>query len=202
MTITDGSWSFRRALISLLGLSLISFSGCRKQSTVYFVPIGDAPTSDINALVGHYKQKFGFEAHVLPPMALDETDTDPDRHQLIAENVLESMQQAYPEYSLNKSVILIGITRQDMYPRSEPWDFCFGWRKKEERAAVVSTARLDLRYRGEPIDEATPTKRLQKVVTKDIGILYYDKSGSDNPRSVLYNKILGIQELDEVTEDF
>jgi hypothetical protein len=40
------------------------------------------------------------------------------------------------------------------------------------------------------------------MVTKDIGILYYGLPQSDNPRSVLYNGILGIQELDSVGEEF
>jgi hypothetical protein len=37
---------------------------------------------------------------------------------------------------------------------------------------------------------------------KDIGILYYRKNASGNPRSVWFNGILGIEELDQVSEDF
>jgi hypothetical protein len=40
------------------------------------------------------------------------------------------------------------------------------------------------------------------VVKKDIGVLYYLKNASGNPRSVLFNGILGIAELDQVREDF
>jgi hypothetical protein len=40
------------------------------------------------------------------------------------------------------------------------------------------------------------------MVKKDIGILYYGLSQSHNPKSVLYNGILGIQELDAVGDDF
>ncbi len=61
---------------------------------------------------------------------------------------------------------------------------------------------MSLHYLGEPSEEATLRKRLRKVVTKDIGLLYYGKPDSDNPRSVLYNNIMGIQELDHVTENF
>ena len=57
---------------------------------------------------------------------------------------------------------------------------------------------LDL---GQPFSDVAAT-RLRKIVTKDIGILYYGLPHSDNPHSVLYNQIMGIEELDAVGEDF
>ena len=71
-----------------------------------------------------------------------------------------------------------------------------------ERAAVVSTARLSLRYPGGPDDADISTTRMRKIVTKDIGILYFGLPQSSNPKSVLYNHIMGIEELDEVGDDF
>ena len=61
---------------------------------------------------------------------------------------------------------------------------------------------MNLHYEGEPAGQANETSRLQKIVTKDIGIMYYNKSASDDPHSVLFSGILGIQELDQVSEDF
>ena len=98
--------------------------------------------------------------------------------------------------------MLIGITSDDIYPQSQGWQFCFGWRVEEQRAAVASTARMSLRYPGEPSGGTTLRERLRKVVTKDVGLLYYRKEASENPRSVLYSGIMGIQELDRVSEDF
>jgi hypothetical protein len=43
---------------------------------------------------------------------------------------------------------------------------------------VASTARMNLEYPEEPQGEASLQKRLRKVVTKDIGILYYGKQPS------------------------
>ena len=169
---------------------------------VYFVPIGDAPTLEINALVGHYREKFGIEIGILPTLALSSSDVDTGRQQLIAENLVESMRRAHAEYVGNNSVILVGITRQDIYPKGQNFQFCFGWRVLASRAAVVSTARMDLHYPGEPASEAVLAKRLAKVITKDIGIMFFGKAPNNNPRSVLYDGILGIEELDQVTEDF
>jgi len=37
---------------------------------------------------------------------------------------------------------------------------------------------------------------------KNIGLLYYQMPSSNNPKSVLYSNILGLEELDNVSEDF
>jgi hypothetical protein len=87
-------------------------------------------------------------------------------------------------------------------PLSKDWQFCFGWQVCEIRSAVVSTARMNLQYEGEPIAVANVAARFERVVTKDIGILYYRKNASGNPRSVWCNGILGIEELDQVSEYF
>ena len=61
---------------------------------------------------------------------------------------------------------------------------------------------MSLHYIGEPSDLNLSGTRLRKMVTKDIGILYYGLPQSQNPSSVLYNGIMGIEELDQVGEDF
>lgn len=194
-----------RALGFLILCAFLLASGCKKPEKaydIYFVPIGDAPISEIQGLVSHYREKFGLESTVLPALVPTASNRNADRQQLIAEALAASMHTAYAEYLQNNSSILIGITSEDMYPLSQDWQFCFGWRIGEIRSVVVSTARMNLQYEGEPIAVANGTARVQKVVTKDIGILYHHKNASNNPRSVLFNGILGIEELDLVNEDF
>jgi predicted Zn-dependent protease len=192
--------------MAFLILCLLStVSACQKSDKVYniyFVPIGNAPTSEIDGLVAHYQQKVGLKSTILPALVPGPSEINRNRHQLIAENVLAFMRKRYFQYVKNDSSILIGITSDDMYPLGQDWQFCFGWRQPEIRSAVVSTARMNLHYEGEPANGANETSRLQKVVTKDIGIMHYNKLPSNNPHSVLFNGILGIEELDQVTEDF
>jgi predicted Zn-dependent protease len=125
-----------------------------------------------------------------------------ERRQLVAEKLIASVRHALPKLANDPNAFLIGFTTTDMYPVGENWRFAFGWRVTELRAAVVSTARMDLHYPGEPLEDARPEIRLRKMVTKDIGILYYGLAQSSNSRSVLYNSILGIEELDAVGEQF
>jgi predicted Zn-dependent protease len=120
----------------------------------------------------------------------------------MAEKLVASVRDGVPEYTNDSKSILIGFTSEDIYPTSQGWEFAFGWRIGATRTAVVSTARMNLHYAGEPSDVSAPDTRMRKVVTKDIGILYYGLPQSKNPKSVLYSQILGIQELDQVGEDF
>jgi len=55
---------------------------------------------------------------------------------------------------------------------------------------------------AQPMTRDIPAMRLRKIVTKDIGILYYGLPQSNDLHSVLYNQIMGIEELDAVGEDF
>jgi len=61
---------------------------------------------------------------------------------------------------------------------------------------------MSLHYIGQPMDLNLSETRLRKMVTKDIGILYFGRPQNQNPKSVLYNGIMGIEELDQVGEDF
>ena len=40
------------------------------------------------------------------------------------------------------------------------------------------------------------------MITKNIGIMYYGLPASGNPRSALFRSILGVDDLDRMTEEF
>jgi hypothetical protein len=45
-------------------------------------------------------------------------------------------------------------------------------------------------------------RRLQKMVTKSIGLMYFGLPLSDDPGSVMYRNVLGPRDLDQMSEDF
>jgi predicted Zn-dependent protease len=171
-------------------------------SKVYFVPLGTFRSEDLSPLAQYYHDKFKLDITILPSVPIDSATLDTTRSQLMAEQLVLSLRNSVPDHANDPNAILIGFTSEDMYPTSQGWQFAFGWRTGSAHAAVVSTSRMTLHYIGEPSDLHLPETRLRKMVTKDIGILYYGLSQSNNPSSVLYNGILGIQELDQVGEDF
>lgn len=170
-------------------------------ATIYFVPIGDISSVSLDELTRFYKQKFQLNIKTLPALQLDKTSEERPRRQFAAEDLIDFMKSSYPRFSRNPSVILIGITEEDIYIRKYTWQFAFSYRA-ENRFAVASSARLNPVNFGQAKNQDLLHTRLRKVITKNIGILYYRLPQSNDPRSVMFRSILGLEELDRVGEDF
>ncbi len=69
-------------------------------------------------------------------------------------------------------------------------------------AVAVTDPRMDPRFYGLAPDTELWYSRLDKMVGKMVGVLALGRRESGNPRSVLYNAILGFDDLDFMTEDF
>jgi predicted Zn-dependent protease len=167
---------------------------------ICFVPLDNFPVDQLEDLQRYYRQKYDVEISISKPVLVNSDLRDGSRQQLRAEALAASLRSALPEYDTN--TILIGFTSEDIYPVSQNWRFAFGWRSSATVSAVVSTARFSLPYAGLPASAERSSTRLRKIVTKDIGVFYFGLPQSSNPKSVLYNQILGIEELDDVGEDF
>ncbi len=158
------------------------------------MPVGDFPREEAEALAAHYDEKFGMAIGILPSLALPRTAYDTARRQVVAERVLDAVAATYRQAADPRSVVIVLVDR-DMYIADSTWRFAYGLRAKGH-LAVVSTAHLDDGLLG------NKTQRLQKMVTKDIGILYFGLPQSDDPKSVLYKDVLGPMDLDRMSEDF
>jgi predicted Zn-dependent protease len=163
---------------------------------VYLAPFGDFPREEADALVAHYLAKFDLTIEVLPSMPVPAGAMDAGRDQLIAERLIDAI--AANEVLLDDpDAVVIGLTNVDMYIAARDWNYAYGLRSRGT-FAVVSSARMGDGF----ANEARQHQRLRKMVTKNLGILYYGLAVSDDPRSVLYRDILGPQDLDYASEDF
>jgi hypothetical protein len=162
--------------------------------SVFFAPIGEYPVSEAEALVQHYHEKFGMTVGILPTLDLPPWAYDPARRQVIAERVLDAVVATHTQ-AADPSAVVIALVEDDMYIASSTWKYAYGLRINGH-LAVVSTARLSDGLLGDR------TRRLQKMVTKDIGLLYFGLQQSDDPRSVLYRDVGGPMDLDHMSEDF
>lgn len=166
------------------------------ERAVYLAPFGEFPRDEADALVAHYLEKFDLTISVLPSIPIPDGAVDAGRGQLIAERLLDAI-AASAVVAADPDAVVIGLTNVDMYIAFEDWKYAYGLRSGG-LLAVVSSARM----RDGFANEARQHQRLRKMVTKNIGILYYGLSVSDDPRSVLYRNILGPQDLDYASEDF
>ncbi len=175
--------------------------GLKGSGTLYFVPLGDFPANKVNDLASYYRNKYGIQIETRPGVPLSPTAINTERDQLIAEKAVEIMKQANPELTNDPQAIMIGISNRDMYIDKFSWQFSYGFRT-QGKYAVVSSGRMDESNGGQEVTEELISKRLRKMVTKYIGILYFRLPQSDDPRSVLYREIGGISELDYMGEEF
>ncbi|MBI1846704.1 MAG: hypothetical protein HY294_13730 [Candidatus Rokubacteria bacterium] len=199
----------KRLVLAVLAVVFFAILGARwavsGPPAVSLVPLGPVPGETLEALAGHVRGRFGLDVGIVREVPLEESTLDRERRQLVAEELIALMQRAYWWRAWNPRVVLIGITRYDMYSRARPdWRFVFNWymQARTRRAAVMSMARLDPVNLGEPPDAERFGERLRKTISRDIGFLVYARPTSPNPRSVLFSPLLGVDDLDRIGEDF
>ena len=211
-------WRLSSAAAVIAALLLLSVGCVRKRDSIpvkessskgvgklYLIPLGGFPAEQANDLASFYQNKYGLRVETLPNVNLTPSAINRERKQLIAEETVEIMKLANPNLKNDPNAILIGLTMEDMYIAKLNLRFSFSFRD-QGKYAVVSCGRMVLpqtgRFKLHPASEELVLSRLRKMVTKNIGILFYHLPQSDDPRSVLYRNVGGIEELDNMGEDF
>jgi predicted Zn-dependent protease len=200
------TWFLIAALFLLtdgLGLAHMPLNqdGLTGSGKLYFVPLGDFPAATAGELASFYRKKYGLHIQILPNVQVTQAAINHERQQLIAEQAIEIMKQANPQLKNDPEAKLIGLTTRDMYIARYDWRVSFSYRD-QGKYAVVSSGRMNLPVVKKPASQKLIMTRLRKMVTKNVGILYYQLPQNDNPRSVLYRNVGGIRELDYMGEDF
>jgi len=207
----------RQALVGLsIGLSFLSALGYvldlyvdgqkpppPRPRKVCFVPLGSFPEEQLAELKRHYENRLGLTVETVAPIQLEPSVVNTQRRQVIAEELIALIRRTHPVLANDFGVAIIGVTTEDMYIRSLKWRFAFAYREEDRfaRIAVVSSARMDPAFHGDPPDIARREARFRKVVTKNIGLMYYHLPPSRDRRSVMFGRILGLDDLDRVRED-
>ena len=164
---------------------------------VYLVPIGLAEGESVQWAPAYYGAKLGIDLKLLPAIPLDPKLIDPARNQLNADKCIEFLAAKYPEISHDPSSILIGVTSSDMYIPGFGWSYAENMRK-EGRYAVVSSARLhppSLLGKWNP--EWLPS-RVQKLLSKNLVMLYFDLPLSSDYTSLLSGGVLSGMQIDQM----
>ena len=111
------------------------------------------------------------------------------------------MKHRYPKLAQDPNAIIIALTETDMYIREKMWQFAFSYHT-DGRFAVVSNARMNPINLGQPANAELLYSRVRKMIMKDIGVLYYQMRPNNNPHSVLYSNIQGVEDLDNMSDEF
>ena len=169
---------------------------------LYFVPIGELPQTNIEGLANHFRRKYEITIKVLPTLPLTDNARLPNfpNSRPVAERLIEVMKRENPRIASNPKAIMIGIT-EDMNVSQSKRRFDFSY-QSDRRFAVVAIESMNPAIFCEPANQDLLESRLRKVIAKNIGDLYYRLPQSMNPRSVLYNSLSCVHELDRMSEDF
>jgi YD repeat-containing protein len=162
---------------------------------VYLLPIGLSDSETLDWAPAYYRTKFGIDVVVLTPASLAEKLVDPRRKQVDSEACVEYLRSLHPELDADPSALLIGVTSRDIYTPSLNWTYAENYREGA-RFAVVSSARLHPpaimgRWNPEWLHS-----RLQKMLTKNIVMLYFDLPMSSDYTSLLSGGVLSGSQVD------
>ncbi len=173
----------------------------RGKEKLYFVPLGNFPTASLTKFANSSKQKTGIDVIVTQPIAFALTTVDKRRQQVIAEEAINLMKARYPELASDPNAIVIGLTNEDLFIRQTDDQYAFCYRMRG-RFAVVSSARMDPANLGGAANDLLTESRMRKMLLKNIGILYYHLPVNHDPKSVLYEDVEEVADLDKMGEDF
>lgn len=182
--------------ILVLVLAFVSSSAVAAPNagrSVTLIAMGSFSEPSVKALADHLRHKFHLRVLVRGSVPFPSDAYDGSRKQYVGEELLAQLERAYSHG------VAVAVTDRDIYMKAKQFRYVFSIR--DQRAAVVSSARMDPRFYGLPPDTELWYSRLDKMVGKMVGVLALGRRESGNPRSVLYNAILGFDDLDFMTED-
>jgi predicted Zn-dependent protease len=198
-----------RPTLAFLTLSVFMIVGCSSggdacegtEQRICIVPFEDVSGDVVGKLVDHYEDEFGLHVQVLDKESIPMELVDPERDQVGAVALIEHMENLFPEAYADPVAILIGLTPSDMYTEVRDWRFAFWVSNLENNKSVVSSARMNPESFGLERDDDLLYSRVRKVITRIIGTLYFHLPESEDPRSVLYNNVLSLDDLDRMSEE-
>ncbi len=166
---------------------------------VYFVPIGLDDGETLDWAPAYYRARLGIDVAVLPPLPLDPKLVDPERNQLNSDKCFDFMKQQHPEIARDPSSLLIAVTSADLYIPDLESSYVENSRR-DSRYAIISSARLQPSLLGLWNPEWL-NSRVQKLLTKNIGLLYFDLPMSADYTSLLSSGVLSGTQIDEMAGD-
>ena len=166
---------------------------------ITFIPIDNFPHSTLVQFSEFFHKTYQLDVHISEPLHLPPSTFNSSREQYIAEFVLAETKDRLFSSSSSDHIIPIIFTNQDMYIQKYNWRYAFSFR--QNGMAVISTARMDSGLLNLwTVSKETQISRLRKMVTKNIGVLYYHLPFSDHCQSAMYGHVGGPQELDLMSD--
>lgn len=176
-------------------------SGAQARGPIYFVPVGKTSQAVVDGLADYYRAQLHVQIQSLPRLPIPNSFRIEGSGQVAAQDVLNQLRL---QYFHQGATCVIGVVDEDINSRMPGTNYIYAYHQTYPNGnyAIVSTARFDPAFFGDPPDPALATSRLRKLTTKMIGLLYYRLPESSDPESPLYGGINGISDIDSRRQAF
>jgi YD repeat-containing protein len=166
---------------------------------VYLLPVGPGAGQSLDWAPAYYKAMLGAAVTVLPPVPEDTTIADKVLGKIDGDRCIDLFERSHPEIVRDPFAIIIGVVSDDLIIPGMGYDM--ENYRSDGRFAVVSVGRIrppDVLGRLNP---AWLDSRVQKLITKNLVILYYGLPLSSDGTSLLAAGILSGDEIDQMSTE-
>jgi len=151
---------------------------------VYLVPVGLEERESLEWAAAYYGEKFGIDVEILPAEAIPDGMEEAAQHQVDSERLIERMRIEHTDLVADPANILIGVTSRDMTTPSLGETDAENFRQ-DGRFAMISSSLLHPSGLSKASNPEWFRSRLQKLIGKNIALLYFDLPLSSDPTSLL-----------------
>ncbi len=166
---------------------------------VYLVPIGLVAPEYLIALADYYENTFSIKMGVTEKLTRIKSLWNRDSRNIESDGLIRQMKYQFWDHSFNENAIYIGITHMDLHTADKPQGFIFSQRSGGS-FAVISNYRLQNKEEWNFIDIEEVKPNFRKLVSKTIGLMHFDKPLNSNPKSVLYDNIRSVEDVQTIDE--
>jgi serine/threonine protein kinase/predicted Zn-dependent protease len=170
-------------------------AGYSGEGDVYLLSFDDVSFERLARLYKKLSVRLGIRIQITGCM---NAPFDSARQQFIAEDLTDRVKMI----RIVPHALVMGITSNDLYIKQLGWAWAFGMYEPETGYSVISSARMDPHNFGAPKDEALLETRLRKMIVRYLGLLYFKKPPSNDPKSVLFGTLSGVADLDAREERY
>lgn len=166
---------------------------------VYLVPFDGTPERRLTRIAGRLERRWSIPVTLLPRRRTQERYLDRGRRQADAAWLASDLSTRFPKG--HRKIAVIGVTNLDVFYSGEPdWRWAFG-AKRDEGYGALSTARMR-RSRAKGAGGGDVDERLEKMVLRYVGELYFGLQRDGSEKSVMRPSVGGTEDLDEVSTAF
>lgn len=168
-----------------------------RPTRAYLVALEAFSAPSLDSLADYQHNRYGIPVEVLPQLPIGGGEMSLLRRQVVAEELISLMRRSYPDIANDPDAAVIGFTTFDMYAYGVTAPFVFDWRQ-DGRFAVVSSSHMDPNNYLRPVDPELMRSRVQKMVTRNVGLLMFGLQLNGDPSSVLSTNVASLEDLDRL----